>query len=328
MAGPPRASIVVLAAADSGASRVAAALGAHSQVHFLTDGASVLGDVTGPGDSAEHAAAGERLARRLTTDALAAGTPPVLDASGSHVDPEALAEALPSATFVHVVRDGRAVALARARDRGQQSGLAAFGRAWVSEITPLLRLDQVVPDRVLKVAWEDLLTDPGATLERLCDALGLAPEADALSAVLANALEPADRLAFRADAFDDWQLVDLEAAASPILGLLGYRPAGDLATLAQLRARADARRGGDRASHARAQDGAVDEAGVIAAELARLRLELQRRDESIAELRLALSEPPEGPLDLPTLRWKAKRYDQIRATASLAARIRRGRNRR
>jgi hypothetical protein len=98
-----------------------------------------------------------------------------------------LADAFPTARFVDIVRDGRAVAYSLSRvDWWPDSALwwhpgtprtwAAEGgnpwelcaRSWVEEIGAVEEgLDVVPPERVLRVSYEDFVADPFATLDSL-----------------------------------------------------------------------------------------------------------------------------------------------------------------
>jgi hypothetical protein len=77
--------------------------------------------------------------------------------------------------FVHIVRDGRAVAASvMPLDWGPNTSIAA-GRFWASETGVALGAEQRYPDRVLRVRYEDLLGDTEGTIEAIAGFAGLKP---------------------------------------------------------------------------------------------------------------------------------------------------------
>ena len=89
-----------------------------------------------------------------------------------------IAEIFPSARFVHVLRDGRDVALSmRAAGRSWQPGwrLMTYGppwiaaRAWANAVSTARRELDRVPNPSLEVRYEELRTDPVRVLRRLFD---------------------------------------------------------------------------------------------------------------------------------------------------------------
>jgi hypothetical protein len=79
---------------------------------------------------------------------------------------------LPEARFIHVVRDGRDVALSHA---GLWFGPGAHEDAalwWVSRVQDARRQADLVP-AYLEVRYEDLITDTESTLRRICQFLRL-----------------------------------------------------------------------------------------------------------------------------------------------------------
>jgi hypothetical protein len=136
-----------------------------------------------------------------------------------------------------------------------------------------------------------------------------------MAAALRSRLGADDELAFRSDLLDSWQLLELESTLQPALTLLGYRPFTELERVSRMRHDADAYK------EARV------EVAALRAELATLRAESQL-GVSAGEPRARDAEPADVPADLKTLRWKAKRYDQIRAAASPLLRLKHLRSRR
>jgi len=85
-----------------------------------------------------------------------------------------LAQHFPDARFLHIVRDGRAVALSlMERDWGQKRILAA-AKFWQERVALGLALEIALgPARVRRVQYEAVLNEPREELERLCEFLDL-----------------------------------------------------------------------------------------------------------------------------------------------------------
>lgn len=95
---------------------------------------------------------------------------------------ELLAERFPDARFVHVVRDGRAVASSLERSDAHRLHPLYGARRYARDTRLGLELEARHPDRVLRLRYEDLVADPEPALRRLCDFLGLELEPAMLSA--------------------------------------------------------------------------------------------------------------------------------------------------
>jgi sulfotransferase family protein len=77
--------------------------------------------------------------------------------------------------FIHLARDGRAVVSSlMALDWGPSNPVAC-GRFWAAEVGIALAAEDHLAERCLRVRYEDLLTDPDATLERIGSWAGLRP---------------------------------------------------------------------------------------------------------------------------------------------------------
>lgn len=85
-----------------------------------------------------------------------------------------LAEAVPEARFVHLIRDGRDVALSWVgRDWGPSS-LAQAAVYWVANVESGRRAGRWLgPDRYVEVQYERLVIEPEPTVRRLCAFLDL-----------------------------------------------------------------------------------------------------------------------------------------------------------
>lgn len=84
-----------------------------------------------------------------------------------------IAAALPEALFVHIVRDGRDVALSyRGLWFGRGDDVEAQARFWVSEIERTRRFCEATD--AVEIRYEDLVADPARVLTALCARLDLA----------------------------------------------------------------------------------------------------------------------------------------------------------
>lgn len=82
----------------------------------------------------------------------------------------------PTARFIHLVRDPRAVAHSLARSNVHRSNALYAARRWNNDVRAGLALDPV-----LTVQYESLVSQPEAELERVCEFLGLEYSASMLS---------------------------------------------------------------------------------------------------------------------------------------------------
>ena len=152
-----------------------------------------------------------------------------------HVD--SLARAFPDASFVHVVRDGRAVTASMLRlDWGPTNAIDA-ARMWTERVAQGMAAETALGERCVRVRFEDVVTDPEPTLRRLCADLGIEYHPDMLTgsgfdatayiagqhALVGKPPDPG-----RVDAWqqqlDDREVEIFEAAVADLLPLLGYEP--------------------------------------------------------------------------------------------------------
>lgn len=107
-----------------------------------------------------------------------------------------LAECFPTARFVEIVRDGRAVAYSLSKvdwwddselvwhdgtpRQCHKQGMDAWGlcaQNWVAELEAITRgFNAVAPERRLRIAYEDFVASPFATLETVARFAGLSPD--------------------------------------------------------------------------------------------------------------------------------------------------------
>jgi hypothetical protein len=84
-----------------------------------------------------------------------------------------LARLFPQAVFVHVIRDGRAVAASLADQGWGSGGLAGHAYWWRDCVTAGRRVGQRLgPARYCELRLEDLVANPEAELQRACAAIG------------------------------------------------------------------------------------------------------------------------------------------------------------
>jgi hypothetical protein len=84
-----------------------------------------------------------------------------------------LAGAFPDARFIHLVRDGRAVAASLLRVDWGPNDIARAARFWVEQMAHALAAEASRVAPVTRVYYEDLVEQPEATVRKLCVALGV-----------------------------------------------------------------------------------------------------------------------------------------------------------
>jgi hypothetical protein len=85
-----------------------------------------------------------------------------------------LARMWPRARFVHLVRDGRNVALSYADVPFGPKTVAAAAALWATRVMAGIRAGRSLgPGRYLEIRYEDLVEDPQRELKSICDFLGL-----------------------------------------------------------------------------------------------------------------------------------------------------------
>ena len=92
-----------------------------------------------------------------------------------------VSKALPEARFIHVIRDGRDVAMSRVRWRMKRAGkkppMQRLAKRWVKAVTGA-RKQGAKLDHYMEVRYEDLIAETEPTLRRICEFIDLrwAPE--------------------------------------------------------------------------------------------------------------------------------------------------------
>lgn len=247
------------------------------------------------------------LAFEIATDLLhprleSSGKPRyALGAAGCAERVATLGALFPDAAVIHVVRDPRAVVLQAARAEITERPLGDLAALWLRETTALMLFGTASPGRVHRVPYESLLSDPHGTCERLCRALGLPPQPDEMTAAMREGLSEEEEYVFQRDALEASELAELERALQPFLAALGFRPGTPPSDLLD-----------ERGSEAAAlESGPIS----LADQVAQLREERDRYVDELEELRRQLAEDTQLPQDIDVIRWKAKRYDRMRAAA-------------
>ena len=87
---------------------------------------------------------------------------------------EPIGELLDEARFVHLIRDGRDVALSRrARGMGAGKPMAKTAELWRRRIEGARTAARALPGRYLELRYEDLVADPEPALRRVCEQVEL-----------------------------------------------------------------------------------------------------------------------------------------------------------
>lgn len=85
-----------------------------------------------------------------------------------------LSQMFPDAKFVHIVRDGRAIAASFKTLPWRNHGTVKICRYWIEKVGQGLAAESYLgSERCVRVRYEDLITNPGGVLEQLSPFLGL-----------------------------------------------------------------------------------------------------------------------------------------------------------
>jgi hypothetical protein len=137
--------------------------------------------------------------------------------------------------FVHVVRDGRAIARSLLSLDWGPSTPAAAGRFWAAEVGVALAAEAYLGERCMRVRYEDLVGDPDGVVDAVGAWAGLDP-ADTAAEVrmpdyyteryhglLHGAVDPARATAWR-ETMPRREVELVEFASGELLTFLGYEP--------------------------------------------------------------------------------------------------------
>ena len=86
---------------------------------------------------------------------------------------ELLLSTFPEARFVHMIRDPRAVARSLVRSEVHRSTVLHAAQRWVTDVSAGLDLERNHPDKVLRLRYESMVSEPEVELRRVCDFLDL-----------------------------------------------------------------------------------------------------------------------------------------------------------
>ena len=87
-----------------------------------------------------------------------------------------LADLFPATTFVHLVRDPRAVAQSLSLMWWTRGGVAEAARSWVMSAGAAAAAARVLPNRVQAVRYEDLVAAPATVVSSVFGLAGLPPD--------------------------------------------------------------------------------------------------------------------------------------------------------
>ena len=118
----------------------------------------------------------------------------------------------PDARFVHIVRDGRDVALSHKTYVYGTANIWECARRWASKVHTNLKMGAMLgPDRYMVLRYEDLILDTEASLRRLCAFMGVEYASEMLqySRMVEEKVSP-ERKALL------WPLLDKPPTATPV----------------------------------------------------------------------------------------------------------------
>ncbi|MEE2711619.1 MAG: sulfotransferase [Planctomycetota bacterium] len=150
----------------------------------------------------------------------------------------ALLSVFPEARFVHIVRDGRAVAASVLPLDWGPNTIREAATWWASKLAfGLAAESHLASDQIIRVRYEDLLHHPARELERLCEALDMpfeermidatgfqAPSYTTTQHELVGQLPNASRADRWRTQLSDRDIEIFEARAQDLLVYLGYEP--------------------------------------------------------------------------------------------------------
>jgi hypothetical protein len=149
-----------------------------------------------------------------------------------------LLEHFPDARLVHIVRDGRATAASVMKLAWGPNEAHLAAPWWAHRLSFGLAAEtRYGPERVARVRYEDLVVEPRATLEALCEFLGLEFEEDMLAAnglrvpeyttewhKLVGSRPDAARIEAWREDLEPRQIEIFESITGDLLSYLGYQP--------------------------------------------------------------------------------------------------------
>lgn len=137
----------------------------------------------------------------------------------------------PDAQFIHIVRDGRDVALSAQKEGFGPKNACQAASHWKRAIGSIRAFSNGIPaDRFIEVRYEDLLARPVSVLETLSDFMGIDDRSGALRSYIRTHVAQeiaADNFNKWRDAFSRRDLERFEGVAGDVLSRFGYELAFD-----------------------------------------------------------------------------------------------------
>jgi hypothetical protein len=146
----------------------------------------------------------------------------------------------PQSRFIHVIRDPRAVANSLRNSNVHRSNVYFGAQRWLKDVRHGLRLQDDYPDTVLNVFYEQLVAEPQATLQQVCEFLHLPYEAQMLEYHQTSGAEyggyharihrrvnqkpTTDRINAWRNELNPLEVQVIEDIARPLMQSLGYEP--------------------------------------------------------------------------------------------------------
>jgi len=156
----------------------------------------------------------------------------------------AIASTIPTAQFIHLIRDGRDVALSLTKksfirpfpwDRARAHALVVAGLHWKWKVERGRELSRALKDRYLEVRFEDLVLNPRKTLTQISTFIGRNLDYDLIqrksigTLISPNSAYRGPDGKFVSEPVERWrtylsrpEIAQLESACGPLLGKLGY----------------------------------------------------------------------------------------------------------
>lgn len=148
-----------------------------------------------------------------------------------------LRSSFPEAAFVHIVRDVRGVAASLMRLDWGPTDARRAAEYWVQNIAYGLAVERSSIGPVVRIRYEDLVTNPRATIEELCETLGIAFAKDMVEGagftppaytvpiheLIGQPPKQARAEAWRSE-LTERQVELIESVTCDLLPLLGYTP--------------------------------------------------------------------------------------------------------
>jgi hypothetical protein len=146
-----------------------------------------------------------------------------------------LSEIYPDALFIHIYRDGRAVAASRRKAGWRGDGVVESATVWMQRVGMGFSAECMHPDRVFHISYENLVTHPEKSLKRISDFAGIDFSEEMVSAdgfivpgytkhqhTLVGKRPDISRIDAWREYLDEREIEIFENIAGEMLGILGY----------------------------------------------------------------------------------------------------------